>query len=174
MRAWLTARLVELGAADPGREAEVVLDPARRSGLAAERSALDDQGVEPLGGAVDGGGEAGGAGADDEQVDLLARCQLASDPERAQHLASGWVLQLGAAGEPHKRRLRPVRRCGLVPGEREPVGAGEVEHLHRRLGRARPDDLDADPLDGLQRLPPGDEGREDEVAERCVFEQQRA
>src|SRR5207237_3444068 len=61
----------ELGAADPGREAEVVLDPARRSGLAAERGALDDQGVEPLGGAVNGGGEAGGAAANDEQVDLL-------------------------------------------------------------------------------------------------------
>src|SRR5207249_4386355 len=36
----------QLGAADPGREAEVVLDPARRSGLAAERGALDDQRVE--------------------------------------------------------------------------------------------------------------------------------
>ena len=164
----------ELGAADAGREAEVVLDPARRSGLAAERGALDDQRVEPLGGAVDGGGEAGGAAADDEQVDFLARRQLASDPERAQHLASRGVLQLGAAREPHERRLRSVRRCGLVPGEREPVGAGEVEHLHRRLGRARSDDLEADPLDALERLPAGDEGREDEVAERSVVEQECA
>src|SRR5439155_16635611 len=71
----------ELGAADAGGEAEVVLDPARRSRLAAERRALDDQRVEPLGGAVDGGGEAGRAAADDEQVDLLARRQLAADPE---------------------------------------------------------------------------------------------
>ena len=53
-----------------------------------QRAALDDEGVEPLGGAVDGGGEAGGAAADDEQVDLLARRQLAADPERTQHLAS--------------------------------------------------------------------------------------
>ena len=164
----------ELGAADAGREAEVVLDPARRSGLAAERGALDDQRVEPFGGAVDGGGEAGGAAADDEQVDFLARRQLAADPERAQHLASRWVLQLGAAGESHERRLRSVRRCGLLPGEREPVGAGEVEHPHRRLGRTRPDDLEADPLDALERLPAGDEGREDEVAERSVVEQERA
>src|SRR5581483_6338023 len=38
----------ELAAADAGREAEVVLDPARRSGLAAERRALDEQRVEAL------------------------------------------------------------------------------------------------------------------------------
>ena len=62
----------------------------------------------------------------------------------------------------------------VLPGEWEPVGADEVEHLHRRLGRARPDDLEADPLDALERLSPGDEGREDEVAERPVVEQQRA
>src|SRR6185437_9089897 len=42
----------ELGAADPGGKAEVVLDPSGRAGLAAERGALDDQGVEPLRGAV--------------------------------------------------------------------------------------------------------------------------
>src|SRR5205085_4797530 len=76
----------QLAAADARGEAEVVLDPARRSVLAAERGALDDQRVESLGGAVNGGGEAGGAAADHEQVDLLARRQLASDPERTQHL----------------------------------------------------------------------------------------
>src|SRR4051794_34371898 len=71
----------ELGAADPGREAEVVLDPAGRPGLATERGALDDQRVEPLGSAVDRGREACRAGADDQQVDLLARCELEPDPE---------------------------------------------------------------------------------------------
>ena len=70
--------------------------------------------VEPLGGAVDGGGEAGGAGADDEQVDLLARRQLAADPERAQDLAVGRVLQLGAARESHERRLRRRPAARLV------------------------------------------------------------
>src|SRR5207244_13428356 len=84
----------------------------------------------------------------------------------------GW--QLGAAWESHEGGLRSVRRWGLVPGEGESVGAGEVEHLHRRLGRARPDDLEADPLHALERLPAGDEGREDEVAERSVVEQERA
>jgi hypothetical protein len=90
--------------------------------------------------------------------------------ERAQHLASRWVRQLRAAWESHQRRLRSVRRCGFVPGEGEPVGASEVEHLHRHLGRARPDDFEADPFDALERLPAGDEGREDEVAERSVVE----
>src|SRR2546422_6501204 len=63
----------ELGAADPGGEAEVVLDPAGRPCLAAERGALDDQRVESFGGAVDRGREARRAGADDQEVDLLAR-----------------------------------------------------------------------------------------------------
>ena len=52
----------ELGAADPRGKAEVVLDPSGRPGLAAERGALDDERVEPFGGAVDRGGEACRAG----------------------------------------------------------------------------------------------------------------
>src|SRR5438309_3138205 len=53
----------ELGAADPGGEAEVVLDPARRSGLAPERGALDDERVESFGRAVDGRRQSRRAGA---------------------------------------------------------------------------------------------------------------
>jgi hypothetical protein len=161
----------ELGTADPGGEAEIVLDPARRSRLTAQRGALDDQRVEPLRGTVDGGGEAAGAATDDEQVDFLATLELTADPERAQHLASRRVLQLDAAGEPHKRRHRPVGRRRVVPAEGEPVGAGEVEHPHRLLRRARPDDLEADTLDTLEGLPSRDEGREDEIAEGAVLEQ---
>ena len=93
----------ELAAADPRGKAEVVLDPPRRSGLPAERGALDDEGVEPFGGAVDRGGEAGRAGADDQQVDLLARRELEPDPESAQHLAGGWAVQLSASRQPHER-----------------------------------------------------------------------
>ena len=37
---------------------------------------------------------------------------------------------------------------------------------------AKPDHLEADPLDALERLPPSDERREDEVAERSVVEEQ--
>ena len=147
----------ELGAADPGGKAEVVLDPAGRPGLAAERGALDDQRVEPFGGAVDGGGEACRAGADDQQVDLLARCELEPDPERAQHLAGGWAVQLSSAGQPHERQRAAVGRGCLLPGVREPVRAREIDHSHRRLRTVRADDLEADPLHALQRLAPGDE-----------------
>ena len=82
----------EFGAADPSREAEVVLDPARRSGLTTKRRALDDQRVETFGGAVDRGGEAGRAATDHEQVDVLPRRQLTADTERTQHLAPRRVL----------------------------------------------------------------------------------
>ena len=38
----------------------------------------------------------------------------------------------------------------------------------------RSDDLEADPLHGLQRLAPGDERREEQVAERAVLVEERA
>ena len=61
----------ELRPADPGREAEVVLDPPGRAGLAAEHRALEHQRLEPLRGPVHRGSEAGGPAAHDQQVDLL-------------------------------------------------------------------------------------------------------
>src|SRR5262249_61516113 len=79
----------QLGARDSGREAEVVLDPAGRSRLAAERRALHDERLEPLGGAVDRRAEAGRAAADDEQVDLLAGREVQTDPEPARDLPRG-------------------------------------------------------------------------------------
>ena len=95
----------ELGAADPGREAEVVLDPARRARLAAEPAALDDERVEPLGRSVDGRAETRRAAADDHEVDLLARSELEPDAERPRHLAGRRIAQLRAAGQPHQRQL---------------------------------------------------------------------
>ena len=96
----------QLGAADPRREAEVVLDPPRRAGLPAERRAVDDERVEALGRAVDRGAEAAGPGADDEQVDLLPRLELAADPERARDLAGRRRAQLRAARQAHERQAR--------------------------------------------------------------------
>ena len=115
----------ELGAADAGGEAEVVLDPARRARLPAERGALDDERVESLGGAVDGGAEAGGAAADDEQVDLLSRRELAADPERARDLARRGRAQLGAAGQAHEGQPRPS------------AGSSSCQVNGRRLLRAK-------------------------------------
>ena len=61
-----------------------------------------------------------------------------------------------------------------MPAERQPVRAQETEHPHRRLRRARPDNLDADTLHSLQRLAARHECGKDEVAERAVLEEQRA
>ena len=151
----------ELGAADAGGKAEVVLDAPRRPGLATEGSALDHQRVETFGGAVDRGGEACGAGADDQQVDLLARCELEADSERAQHLAGGRTMQLSSARQPHERRRASVGRGCLLPRVRQSVRARKLDHSHRRFRTVRADDLHADPLHALQCLAPGDERGEE-------------
>ena len=169
----------------PGREAEVVLDPARRARLAAERAALDDERVEPLGRSVDGRAETRRAAPDDHEVDLLARSELEPDAERPGHLAGRRIAQLRPAGQPHQRQLvvtkafdqrdrRDVLRATRVhPRGRQPVAAGELDHPSRRVGRLRPDDVHADALAALQPLAAGDERRQQEVAERPVLEQQR-
>ena len=164
----------QLGAADARGEAEVVLDPPGRPGLAAERGALHDERVEPFGGAVDRGREACRAGAHDQEVDLLARLQLEPDPERAQHLAGAGTAQLASAGQPHQRQGAAPGRGRVLPGVREPVRACEIEDPHRRLGAHRADDLEADPLHGLQRLAAGDERGQEQVAERAVLVEERA
>ena len=172
----------QLGAADAGREAEVVLDPPRGAGLAAEDGALDHQRVEALRGSVDRRAEARRTAADDQQVDLLALAQLQADPQRPRELAVARRSQLAAAGEPHERDLGGVesldqrRRLLALPGGDPGVGEaqapGEVEQAARlaRLGRA--DDLEPDPLALLERLAALDEGGEEQVRQRAVLEQQ--
>jgi hypothetical protein len=172
LRACVTARLVSSAPVIPAGKAEVVLDPARRARLPAERRALDHECLEPLGGAVDRRTETGGAAADDEQVDLLARRELEPDAERAGDLAGRRAAQLDPAGQPHERA--ETVDVLVVPGERQPVAPCKIDHPHRRLGRARADDLEADAVRPLQELSPRHERREHEVAERLVFEQQQA
>ena len=60
----------ELVAGHARREAEVVLDPGRRAGLAAGRLPLDHDRPQALRRAVHGGGQARGPGADDDRVVL--------------------------------------------------------------------------------------------------------
>ena len=173
----------QLAARDAGREAEVVLDAAGRAGLASERRALDHERVETFRGAVDGGRQARGPAADDEQVDLLERLELAADPERAQDLAGRRRCELDVAGEAHERQARVVdsfdERCEggvprrVAPRVGQPVPRRELDHLHGRLRGVRADDLEPDSFDALQCLAAGHEGREEEVAQRPVFEEQR-
>ena len=60
--------LGQLRARDPRREPQVVLDPGGGARLAAGGHGVDHDGVEPLGGAVDGGGQTARPGTDDEEV----------------------------------------------------------------------------------------------------------
>ena len=60
--------LGQLRARDAGREAEVVLDPRRRARPARRWRRRRARRSQALGGAVDGGGEPGRAGADDDEV----------------------------------------------------------------------------------------------------------
>ena len=116
------ARLVvraarEIGAGEPVREAEVVLDPRALPGLAARRGALDQHGAQALGGAVDGGGEAGRSAADDHEV-VEVELGLRGQAEPARQLERRRRLQHAAVAQEHRR---------------EPVGgdAGDVEQPAR-------------------------------------------
>ena len=132
----------QLRPADAGREAQVVLDPPRRARLPSERGALDHERVEPLGRAVDGRAESARPGADDEQVDLLARRELGPDAERPRHVAPArrlepkaarhhddWEL-VGAqtAGRRHGRRL-----VGVAPDVRDPIAPHGLDDGARGL-----------------------------------------
>ena len=78
-------------------------------------------------------------------------------------------MQLSPAGEPDEWEFARVRRRRVLPGVREPVRAREVENSHGRFGCVRADDLEADPLDALQRLATGDERGEEKVAQLGVL-----
>ena len=135
----------QLRAAYSSREAEVVLDPPGRAGLPAQCRAVDDQRVEPLGCAVDRGAQARGTRADDDEIDLLPRLELAADSKRAGNLAGRRCAQFCAARQAHQRqgrRIEPrdklgggriVPALGIAPGDRQPVAPRELEHLHGGL-----------------------------------------
>src|ERR1700729_2983013 len=169
----------------PRREPKVVLDSPGRARLAPKRGAVQHQSFESLGGAVDRGAQPCRPGADHDQVDLLPARELAPDPQRARDLARRRATQFAAAGQLDQRkarriesvdelgRRRIVAALGVAPSERQAIAAGEGQYLHRRPGRARAHDLEADALDPLQGLAPGDEGREHEIAERLVLVEER-
>ena len=98
----------EVGAREAGREAEVVLDPARRAGLPAGRVALDEHGVQPFGGAVDGARQARRPAADDGEV-VEGTLGLALQAQRLGERARLRVLHALAAGRDHERQRRVAR-----------------------------------------------------------------
>src|SRR5579875_1807714 len=75
----------ELGAAQAGREAEVVLDSRAGGGLAAHGDAVEQQGAQTFGGPVDGGGQPSGTGADDYDVHRVAVARMPGEAEMLGH-----------------------------------------------------------------------------------------
>ena len=84
--------LGELVAAEALGEAEVVFDPGAGAGLAADGIGFDDEGAQAFGGAVDAGSEAGGTGADDDDVvELLLGLGAAGRCLVASSMVVGWT-----------------------------------------------------------------------------------
>jgi hypothetical protein len=74
-------RLSQLCSAHALREAREVLDPRARPGLPSRCMALDDNGIEPFRGRIDGGRQPRRTGPDDQKVVLLlARARMQPDP----------------------------------------------------------------------------------------------
>src|SRR4029434_4158778 len=90
---------------DAHRKTEVVLDLGARARLAARRARLQDQNVESLRRAVHGGGEAGGPGADDDQVAHARGIDRVVEPE------AGGDLLIGRAPE-HRGADTPDGHAG--------------------------------------------------------------
>ena len=123
--------------------------------------------LEALRRAIHGGAQAGWAGADHEQVDLLPGCELEADPQSARDLPGRRVMELSAARQPDQRQARLVElghqrprggivaALGVTPAERQAVAAREVEQLHGGRRGVRANDLETDAPDCLQRFAPG-------------------
>ena len=70
----------ELGAADPVGEAEEVLDAGGVGGLAARHVAIEDGGLEAVGGGIDRCGQPRRAAADDDEVVVVVPWRVAMAP----------------------------------------------------------------------------------------------
>ena len=92
------------------------------------------------------------------------RGELEADAERAEEPAGRGGEQLASAGQPDERRIAAAGRRAVVPGVGDAVGVEELDRPDRRLRGVRADNLDADSVNLLQGLPPGDEGGEEDVA----------
>ena len=109
-----TSRLVvgtghQRHAADAGRKAQVVLDPRRRAGLAAERTTVEHERAEPFRRAVHRGREPRRPGADDRHVVDLRRIDRADQADAARQLVLARIAQHLAARAEHDRQFATAR-----------------------------------------------------------------
>ncbi len=133
----------ELVARHARREAEVVLDPRRRAGLAARRLPLDHDRREPLRRAVHRGREPGGPGADDHRV-VLRGGGLRGEAEQLGHPAQlrphhGLAVDDADHGAivVGRQRRRPTGSAasgasGVIHRERDLVAVEEAPQLRAR------------------------------------------
>ena len=109
----------QVRAAQPGREAQVVLDPARLARLAARRLALDHHGLQALRGAVHRGRQPGRAAADDHEVVVVLR-GVAGDAQPLGQLEDRRALEHGAVLQQRHRQAvgRHARDRAAAPAPR--------------------------------------------------------
>ena len=123
--------LGEVGAGEPPREAEVVLDRGALPGLPARGVVLDDDGAEALGRGVDRGGEPGRSAADDAEVVEVALGAGAQAERRRDGDRVGRPQRLAVGDEDERQVLGLARRRGRA-GARPPRRA---RRRARRTGR---------------------------------------
>ena len=80
-------------AGDSGRKAEIVFDPRRCAGLAAECAAIEDQDGQSFRRRIDGRGEAGRPGADDGDVVDTIRIDRPHQTEAARQFVLAGIAQ---------------------------------------------------------------------------------
>ena len=116
-RACCAARVDNDAPLKPAREAEVVLDPCALGSLAAGRVTLDHRGPQALRRAVDGGGQPGRTGTDDDEVVQLrfGRCLQPERVGQFERLGPVQRTSRRAAGRAVARRRPRTARAGETP-----------------------------------------------------------
>ena len=166
----------EVAAGDPGRKPQVVLDAGAGARLAAGQLRLHGQRGEPLGGAVDRGGQPGRPGADDDEIEAALRDRLDGQAQMLGDHAGSGPADDGRAGQHHRQvgagQVEFVDEAfdvglglGVEPLVGQPV-AGQVLPHRQGLGEVPGPDHPDGPGRPLQQPgPAGDEGAEDGVGQ---------
>ena len=153
----------QVGPGQAGGESHVILDPRAGPGLATRAEPVEDDGGQPLGGAVDGRREAGRAGSDDHQVerlgaDLALQAQALGQPgdrgaRRARAPVAGDERQLIRADSERLQCGLALGVVGVDPGMRHLVLVEELaDDRHVRVAEV-PEDAHADEPGPLQHDP---------------------
>ena len=161
--------------AQAGGESHVVLDPRAGPRLTARAEPVEDDGGQPLGGAVDGRRQAGRPGPDDHQVerlgaDLTLQAEALGQPgdrgaRRTRAPVAGDERQLIRRDPQRFHGGLAVRLVGVDPGVRHLVLVEELADDRQVRIAEMPEDAHADEPGPLQHDPPRLERLEQLVAE---------